>query len=100
MIRPPPRSTLFPYPTLFRSVVIPLACLTTAFFCLLHVKSWSFLACIRLLSLQFLLAACPAEAGVHSVRCKGRPMRPRSEEPTSELQSPCNPVCLFRFEKK
>src|ERR1039457_7468497 len=63
MIRRPPRSTLFPYTTLFRS------------------------------------------AGLH----RRRPREPssgrhdeglRSEEHTSELQSPCNLVCRLLLEKK
>src|SRR5256885_8214988 len=64
MIRRPPRSTLFPYTTLFRSCALPLA-------------SW-------------------ATASRH-----GTP-RPcvRSEEHTSELQSPCNLVCRLLLEKK
>src|SRR5256885_4477572 len=65
MIRRPPRSTLFPYTTLFRSPsrgapsqrsnTVPLIC------------------------------RCP---------------RRRSEEHTSELQSPCNLVCRLLLEKK
>src|ERR1039457_7424279 len=62
MIRRPPRSTLFPYTTLFRSVRPP------------------------------------------PPRCTGRGRGPlaaeyRSEEHTSELQSPCNLVCRLLLEK-
>src|SRR2546426_3553851 len=78
MIRRPPRSTLFPYTTLFRSTP--------------H-------------------RAVEREA-VHEQH--GRPARPphvdgelgvarrhaRSEEHTSELQSPCNLVCRLLLEKK
>src|SRR5205807_8979532 len=66
MIRRPPRSTLFPYTTLFRSRVF-------------------------------------RDRGV---RCgfppRAHPGRrvPRSEEHTSELQSPCNLVCRLLLEKK
>src|SRR2546426_4737835 len=66
MIRRPPRSTLFPYTTLFRS------------------------------------RARPALRGTH----RPRPAAPhadgccRSEEHTSELQSPCNLVCRLLLEKK
>src|SRR5256885_4490304 len=63
MIRRPPRSTLFPYTTLFRSVG-PLAG-----------EGWP---------------------GAH--RAVGR--LDRSEEHTSELQSPCNLVCRLLLEKK
>src|SRR2546426_8404629 len=67
MIRRPPRSTLFPYTTLFRSQ-----------------------------------DACP------QVEASGRLLTPRrkfgdllrSEEHTSELQSPCNLVCRLLLEKK
>src|SRR5256885_10180957 len=65
MIRRPPRSTLFPYTTLFRSRPV----------------KWSW-----------------------STNTPGR--RPqawqsgRSEEHTSELQSPCNLVCRLLLEKK
>src|SRR5256885_6382969 len=79
MIRRPPRSTLFPYTTLFRSVG------TT---------------CIRpqhgrttIQQLPFLWRRiCPSR------RRRGWPWR--SEEHTSELQSPCNLVCRLLLEKK
>src|SRR2546426_5093120 len=66
MIRRPPRSTLFPYTTLFRS---------------------------RILSRGLTRPRLPsglAGTGVHH----------RSEEHTSELQSPCNLVCRLLLEKK
>src|SRR5256885_3912987 len=74
MIRRPPRSTLFPYTTLFRSVIrkgrrrdqIPVA------------------------GFQRVVHALPTELG--------RALR--SEEHTSELQSPCNLVCRLLLEKK
>src|SRR5256885_8921492 len=95
MIRRPPRSTLFPYTTLFRS-----------------------------LNLCGLSALCrgesdsaPREIGVAENRASIRPVRreqprrpigaekrieivARSEEHTSELQSPCNLVCRLLLEKK
>src|ERR1039457_7440149 len=65
MIRRPPRSTLFPYTTLFRSVTV-------------H---------------------SPAPASM--TQPPTRPSSPnRSEEHTSELQSPCNLVCRLLLEKK
>src|SRR2546426_10163219 len=70
MIRRPPRSTLFPYTTLFRSLG---------------------------------LRKKPAQCG----NAPGRPrthqkiaLPDRSEEHTSELQSPCNLVCRLLLEKK
>src|SRR5256885_10559745 len=69
MIRRPPRSTLFPYTTLFRSSAVR--------------------ADGR--------AARRVAAGR---RCRGRSLGRRSEEHTSELQSPCNLVCRLLLEKK
>src|SRR5256885_2745553 len=69
MIRRPPRSTLFPYTTLFRS--------PSAF-------------TRRTSSLAGVLGADPPSSGGKS----------RSEEHTSELQSPCNLVCRLLLEKK
>src|SRR5256885_10599236 len=72
MIRRPPRSTLFPYTTLFRS-----PCCSTA-------------RCSR--------AAMPPTSA--SRTCWPRTRSCRSEEHTSELQSPCNLVCRLLLEKK
>src|ERR1022692_5169587 len=63
MIRRPPRSTLFPYTTLFRS------------------GRWR--------STNLPTTISPALVSAH-----------RSEEHTSELQSPCNLVCRLLLEKK
>src|SRR5438876_10812307 len=68
MIRRPPRSTLFPYTTLFRSVVD-------------------------------LVDQSPV--GEHLRGGPGAPIEPdRSEEHTSELQSPVHLVCRLLLEKK
>src|SRR5256885_9337712 len=69
MIRRPPRSTLFPYTTLFRS-------------------GW--------------LRRMIADAGVSQAVLEGIVWGAllRSEEHTSELQSPCNLVCRLLLEKK
>src|SRR5256885_8279933 len=66
MIRRPPRSTLFPYTTLFRSKIPPNPEL-------------------GILTPEQLMDAIEAR---------------RSEEHTSELQSPCNLVCRLLLEKK
>src|SRR5256885_12999334 len=73
MIRRPPRSTLFPYTTLFRSG----------------------------------RRDCPHTARselerAHIIGAAARPRHAgkRSEEHTSELQSPCNLVCRLLLEKK
>src|SRR2546426_9092228 len=72
MIRRPPRSTLFPYTTLFRS----------------HAPSGSWLPKSG--------ASSPSPAALRCPKSNSR----RSEEHTSELQSPCNLVCRLLLEKK
>src|SRR5256885_7369001 len=85
MIRRPPRSTLFPYTTLFRS---------------------------RLAAALPVSPACSppaarlADSTATALPVAARRRRPassstrRSEEHTSELQSPCNLVCRLLLEKK
>src|SRR2546426_7180595 len=92
MIRRPPRSTLFPYTTLFRSraastsAVVPRK--SAAF------ESAPFDSSKRTESTEPVLPA--------AIRRGVRPIleRARSEEHTSELQSPCNLVCRLLLEKK
>src|SRR5256885_11563494 len=69
MIRRPPRSTLFPYTTLFRSLLLG------------HEPF-----------IWYLLRPV--------LRIQSEAFRERSEEHTSELQSPCNLVCRLLLEKK
>src|SRR5256885_13091591 len=90
MIRRPPRSTLFPYTTLFRSVMsvrrdnrakesIPLAAVRERLPAILdEVQRALFQAALEHRQAQ----------------------TARSEEHTSELQSPCNLVCRLLLEKK
>src|SRR5256885_3863310 len=73
MIRRPPRSTLFPYTTLFRSS-----------------NALMSLAKERKLIPRQLASEVLARLDVSA----------RSEEHTSELQSPCNLVCRLLLEKK
>src|SRR5256885_10772565 len=87
MIRRPPRSTLFPYTTLFRSV--PRATTNDERGPRLHEKSIGYGPLSR------------------ECRCGTLKRAPhflhytfRSEEHTSELQSPCNLVCRLLLEKK
>src|SRR5256885_14068277 len=80
MIRRPPRSTLFPYTTLFRS------------------KDHGQRPRVVLDLLLFGDVAQPFDASFHS-EFRGELLQ-RSEEHTSELQSPCNLVCRLLLEKK
>src|SRR2546430_6378495 len=88
MIRRPPRSTLFPYTTLFRSQSAQWARICGAFgnpfarSCAFSQKSWP--------------AAMDAESRRGGVQVLGS----RSEEHTSELQSQSNLVCRLLLEKK
>src|SRR5256885_12951823 len=84
MIRRPPRSTLFPYTTLFRSQAVSGI--------LLWVRALAVTKRIR----HGRFHADPRQ----SQRRPGGGALPRSEEHTSELQSPCNLVCRLLLEKK
>src|SRR2546427_6037620 len=92
MIRRPPRSTLFPYTTLFRSDFKTAADeawrLVSAAPGFLTEREARFLA---------LAAACTPGRGV--IKRASRSVR-RSEEHTSELQSQSNIVCRLLLEKK
>src|SRR2546426_8980859 len=84
MIRRPPRSTLFPYTTLFRSPCqIPAPTLRG--------RTWSSRT-RQNRPLQTTRTRQP--------RSGDQPLAERSEEHTSELQSPCNLVCRLLLEKK
>src|SRR2546426_7975815 len=94
MIRRPPRSTLFPYTTLFRSAG-PQS---------LDLGAVKYNA--RLESFEDVVIAAGLRVG-EDVGHKGNPPDGltsgcdlRSEEHTSELQSPCNLVCRLLLEKK
>src|SRR5256885_5559743 len=92
MIRRPPRSTLFPYTTLFRSSGS-------------QVLNWTY-------SKNSSQAAGDDRGWVDEVQFAPLPVTvtrqpssqsvdaARSEEHTSELQSPCNLVCRLLLEKK
>src|SRR5258706_6000465 len=77
MIRRPPRSTLFPYTTLFRSFLASKLAISRRAKCSVASKS---------------LATNPAPPNATAA--------PRSEEHTSELQSLTNIVCRLLLEKK
>src|SRR2546430_10882704 len=78
MIRRPPRSTLFPYTTLFRSVVAPSRP-------------------ARRTSATSSPISLPPKCALPKI---APPTVPRSEEHTSELQSQSNLVCRLLLEKK
>src|SRR2546426_11188182 len=77
MIRRPPRSTLFPYTTLFRSS----GSSRNALIC--RWRRWN-------------RQSYPSSHSCYTWRQRDC----RSEEHTSELQSPCNLVCRLLLEKK
>src|SRR5260370_28564099 len=89
MIRPPPRSTLFPYTTLFRSHLN-----MRVQFCAFH--------------LAVPVPRAPADYPHNADRAEqpkrrspsNRPLHRRSEEHTSELQSHLNLVCRLLLEIK
>src|SRR5256885_11986082 len=91
MIRRPPRSTLFPYTTLFRSLGVELHTL--------RVTSGA-----RTAPLLELDAAQLSDGRIdladQRIALGKIALRGRSEEHTSELQSPCNLVCRLLLEKK
>src|SRR5256885_6680369 len=78
MIRRPPRSTLFPYTTLFRSDFLPGQ--------IHHDQS-------------VVVQIAGDVTDLHRARAVGQHAL-RSEEHTSEFQSPCNLVCRLLLEKK
>src|SRR5256885_4738575 len=90
MIRRPPRSTLFPYTTLFRSAGGGHEAKRCADLRTRHGPG---------------SPRRPVRAGTRGVVRSARARGPdghlcRSEEHTSELQSPCNLVCRLLLEKK
>src|SRR2546430_5638307 len=92
MIRRPPRSTLFPYTTLFRSV-LPHAILKKA----IHADAQDHDLGPCTLTKEALQAIQPV---VVTSGFKKNGIYPRSEEHTSELQSQSNLVCRLLLEKK
>src|SRR5690349_23655278 len=82
MIRRPPRSTLFPYTTLFRSSTARSGVEPS----------------FAMVSIAWVYMVVSPNVGVD--RPPGGPCRPRSEEHTSELQSRRDLVCRLLLEKK
>src|SRR2546426_1606136 len=95
MIRRPPRSTLFPYTTLFRSLLALAEAVEENRHCAqidgVRAKPHQVRANARQLG----------EQHADVLRALGDlQAEERSEEHTSELQSPCNLVCRLLLEKK
>src|SRR2546430_12831121 len=100
MIRRPPRSTLFPYTTLFRSQNQRQAFLQIAPSRLRSPTS-SERDRHHPRSLPPFFPGCSSRQGLSSVRCsRAAPGTERSEEHTSELQSQSNLVCRLLLEQK
>src|SRR5256885_12755875 len=100
MIRPPPRSTLFPYPTLFRSVHECYASLGPMKLAA-ALQTQAGTDCLRLTVRGAELLRNPEpNFFILGAKSYGRGSNFRSEEHTSELQSPCNLVCRLLLEKK
>src|SRR2546430_11565788 len=91
MIRRPPRSTLFPYTTLFRSELTSSRLLLTCF-----------IVCNRAVTERDSPATNrnPSSSIVPSIPSNRAVDYGRSEEHTSELQSQSNLVCRLLLEKK
>src|SRR2546430_13210187 len=101
MIRRPPRSTLFPYTTLFRSVSP--TTVTEASIRASADHADLPLTAERAAAVTALLAAWLPAANALSERMQAAELQalmPRSEEHTSELQSQSNIVCRLLLENK
>src|SRR5688572_31346103 len=95
MIRRPPRSTLFPYTTLFRSWFAPRHA---------EISPKTGKAAVKFTlsfdALQPAYVLCGITVTNKKVRTNRSAPNPRSEEHTSELQSQSNLVCRLLLEKK
>src|SRR2546426_9389881 len=90
MIRRPPRSTLFPYTTLFRSATVTTTVTTPT---TVTSTTISPTTTTQTATTTTTMTTSPiTTATITTVS--------RSEEHTSELQSPCNLVCRLLLEKK
>src|SRR5256885_7485177 len=93
MIRRPPRSTLFPYTTLFRSRRDPPMLLDQVFAPFVQEKPICVMA-------RAVLQRLLDPQRLDQLFARAAQRQYRSEEHTSELQSPCNLVCRLLLEKK
>src|SRR5256885_8627881 len=98
MIRRPPRSTLFPYTTLFRSRLPPGSLR----------EQWEQTRGAKAMREAYVAEAMRFDRSARIEEVKAllqaldldKHVKLRSEEHTSELQSPCNLVCRLLLEKK
>src|SRR5256885_10361899 len=97
MIRRPPRSTLFPYTTLFRSVIVERHFVFERAVEVRVEKCHPAVGGFDDHDGEFVAIAAVA---VQVRRGRAAEGQLRSEEHTSELQSPCNLVCRLLLEKK
>src|SRR5688572_30944232 len=88
MILPPPRSTLFPYTTLFRSMVVG------------HVAPEAYVGGTIALVKERDSITIDAGKRLLQLNVPAKELAARSEEHTSELQSQSNLVCRLLLEKK
>src|SRR5256885_9734594 len=88
MIRRPPRSTLFPYTTLFRSIDTAVSQKQHLSFSFAHRNNTR------------IAGGSPRFPDPFIAFGRWQQFFKRSEEHTSELQSPCNLVCRLLLEKK
>src|SRR5256885_5670898 len=91
MIRRPPRSTLFPYTTLFRSIFTMLINRG------LNIPEAWVIAVLAGCGIGLANGLIITRIGINALVTT---LGTRSEEHTSELQSPCNLVCRLLLEKK
>src|SRR5256885_9129666 len=90
MIRRPPRSTLFPYTTLFRSFNFAVARMPYDEKVERQIQAQQ----------EAVMGVQLAAAESRKAEQQALTAEQRSEEHTSELQSPCNLVCRLLLEKK
>src|SRR5688500_19861858 len=92
---PPPRSTLFPYTTLFRSVLVRGRGLPRVI-----VPGVRDIRGYQAMYRDFYQSILHGRQPEMSLERAVEDQQLRSEEHTSELQSPCNLVCRLLLEKK
>src|SRR5690348_17491706 len=99
MLRPPPRSTLFPYTTLFRSNISDTASMLNS-----YARTQRMIDSLNLvqsrLNLKLNIADTAAMLAPYATVANSTAGLNRSEEHTSELQSPVHLVCRLLLEKK